>query len=97
MEGMKIVVIATRQGEPDEIAKYLEPEAKKALQFVADEFFREIYSRADGNGAVIVLEAASEEEARKRLDELPLVERGLIRLELYPVKPYRAIAAMAAR
>lgn len=93
---MKIVVIATRQGDPDEIAKYLEPEAKKALQFIADDFFREIYSRADGNGAVIVIEAANEAEARKRLQDLPLVERGLLRLELYPVKAYRAIAAMAA-
>ncbi|MDH3232053.1 MAG: hypothetical protein OEQ29_00885 [Alphaproteobacteria bacterium] len=92
---MKIFVVATRNGDPDEIAKLLEPEAKMALQWVADDFIREIYSRKDGQGAVIVVEADSLEAAQAQLGKLPLVEANLLDLEFYPVGAYRAIAAMA--
>ncbi|HUT47924.1 MAG TPA: hypothetical protein VM325_01180 [Alphaproteobacteria bacterium] len=92
---MKIFVIATRSGDPDEIAKLLEPEAKIALQMVADDFVREIYSRKDGRGAVLVVEADSLEGAQERLGKLPLVAAKLLDLEFYPVGAYRAITAMA--
>jgi hypothetical protein len=92
---MKIFVVATRAGNPDEIAKLLEPEAKMALQMVADDFVREIYSRKDGMGAVVCVEADSLEAAQARMNKLPLVEAKLLKLEFYPVGAYRAIAAMA--
>jgi len=92
---MKIIVVATRNGDPDEIAKLLEPEAKMALQMVADDFVREIYGRKDGQGAVVVVEADSLEAAQERLGKLPLVAAKLLDLEFYPVGAYRAIAAMA--
>jgi hypothetical protein len=92
---MKIFVVATRAGDADEIAKLLAPEAKMALQMVADDFIREIYSRKDGQGAVLVVEADSLEAAQARLGKLPLVEAGLLATEFYPVGAYRAIAAMA--
>lgn len=92
---MKIFVVATRTGDPDEIAKLLEPEAKMALGMVADDFVREIYSRKDGQGAIVVVEADGLEDAQARLGKLPLVEANLLTLEYYPVGAYRAIAAMA--
>jgi len=92
---MKIFVVATRTGDADAIAKLLEPEAKMALQMVADDFVREIYSRKDGRGAVLCVEAESLEAAQARLGKLPLVEADLLSLEYYPVGAYRAIAAMA--
>ena len=92
---MKIFVVATRSGDPDEIAKFLEPEAKMALQMVADDFVREIYSRKDGKGAVVVVEAESLEAAQAELGKLPLVAAKLLELEFYPVGAYRAITAMA--
>ena len=92
---MKIFVVATRTGKPDDVAPHLAAEAKKALQFVADDFFREIYSRADGNGAIVVIEADSVEAAKQRTAELPLVAAGLLDLEFYPVGPYRGIVALA--
>jgi len=92
---MKIFVLATRTGESDEIAKLLAPEAKMALQMVAADFVREIYSRKDGQGAILVVEADSLEDAQAKLGKLPLVEADLLTLDFYPVGPYRAIAAMA--
>ena len=94
---MKIVVIAHRNEEhqPEDFAPYLEAEAKQALRFVAEDFVREIYSRADGKGAVLVIEAEDEEAARARLRELPLAQRGMLSFEIYPVVPYRGIVAAA--
>lgn len=93
---MKIVVIATRADRPDEeFAPHLEAEAKMALKMLADDFIREIYSRTDGQGAVLVIEAGSADEVTSRLGELPLVKAGLISFEIYPVAPYRGIVAAA--
>ena len=92
---MKIVIVATRTGDPDAIAPFLAEEAKKALKLVASDFIREIYSRQDGQGAILVVEASGEEEARERLQSLPLVQNGLLSIDLYPVAPYRGIVAAA--
>jgi hypothetical protein len=94
---VKIVVIAHRSQKvpPEEIAKHLPAEGKRALQFFAEDFVREIYSRKDGKGAVLIVEAESEAAARTKLAELPLVKLGLLDLDFYPVGPYRAIVAAA--
>lgn len=94
---MKIVVVATRRADasPDQLAPHLEAEVKTALGFMVEDFVREIYSRVDGKGAILVLEAAGEDEARSRLAELPLARAGLLDFDLYPVQVYRGIAAAA--
>ena len=92
---MKIIVVATRSEKfaAEDFAPLLPAESKKALSLLAEDFVREIYSRADGKGAILVLEAAGEDEARARLAELPLAEAGMLDFELYPVAPYRGIVA----
>lgn len=94
---MKIVIIATRSENhaPEDFAPLLPGEAKKALQLVAADFIREIYSRADGKGAVLVVEADSGDAALARLGELPLMQKGMLDMEVYPVGPYRGIVAAA--
>ena len=58
---MKVLLIARRSTEhtPQDFAPLLNKEAKQALEFLEDDFFREIYSMADGGGAVILAEANS--------------------------------------
>jgi hypothetical protein len=94
---MKIVVIAHRSAKfkPEDIAPHLAVEARRALQFVAEDFVREIYSRRDGKGAVLVVEADSEATARAKLADLPLAKLGMLDFEFYPVGPYRGIVAAA--
>ena len=96
---MKIVVIAHRseQHTAEQFAPLLQKEADRALQLFADEVFRELYSRRDGKGAVIVMEAENEEAARAVLDTLPLVEAGMLHYETYPLTPYRGIVAMVKK
>lgn len=94
---MKIFVIATRSTKhsAEEFAPLMAPEAKTAMKMWAGDFIRELYARKDGKGAVIVVEAASEDEARQKLSQLPLVQKGMLSLDIFPVGPYRAITQMA--
>lgn len=94
---MKVVVIATRKADakPEEFAPHLETEVGVALGMYRDETVREIYSRADGKGAVIVMECDDEAHARKLLGTLPLAKAGLLNFEIYVTKPYRGIVQHA--
>lgn len=94
---MKIIGIATRSPDhtAEQFAPHLQEESQYAMNMYAKEVIREIYSRRDGKGAVLVLEAESEEKAREVVDNLPLVKLGMLSVELYPVQPYRAFAALA--
>lgn len=94
---MKVVAIATRKqdAKPEEFAPHLEAEANAALCMYRDETVREIYSRLDGKGAIIVLECNDEAHARKHLETLPLAKAGLLTFEIYGTKPYRGIVQHA--
>lgn len=88
---MKIVAVAHRAQDraPEDFEPHLEAEVRQALKLFANESVREIYSRTDGKGAILVLEAKDEDEARTILGTLPLVELGLLELEIYGTRPYR--------
>lgn len=92
---MRFGVIAHRKEEykPEDFAPHLDAEANRAMQLYAEEKIREIYSRVDGKGAVIVIEAGSEAEARERLRSLPLARLDMLRFEIFGVKPYRGFVA----
>ena len=90
---MKVVVIATRKQDaiPEDFAPYLEAEVNAALRLYRDEFVREIYSRTDGKGAIVVFECSDVAHAERLFAELPLVKAGLLHGEFHGVKPYRGI------
>ena len=93
---MKILLIAHRRDRPrEDFEPWFDPEAKKVLQFMAEDFFREVYSRADGKGAVMIVEAPGVETVEERLKELPFVQNGLLDFEIYPLVPYRGIVEAA--
>jgi hypothetical protein len=55
---MKIIAIATRKqdAKSEDFEPHLEAEVVAALTLYREEFIREIYSRTDGKGAVVVFE-----------------------------------------
>lgn len=95
---MRFVAIAHRseKHKPEDLAPHLEAESAHALKLFADEKVRELYSRSDGKGAVLVLEAENEEEAEQILNGLPMVKLGLLSFEVYGIKPYRGFVANVA-
>ena len=90
---MKIFVVATRnQDRPaEDFAPLMDPEADYALKLYKEGFVREIYSRTDGKGALLVVESENEEKALDKLSNLPLVKAGLLSFETYGTTAYRGI------
>ena len=88
---MKFFVIAKRKEDIDkvEISKYLEEEAKIAIQLFREEFIRELYSIKGGKGACMIIEASDEDEITKKLNTLPLVKNNYLDIDILEVKPYR--------
>jgi len=94
---MRIFVIARRNASrpQEEFAKHSMAEVKTAFGFVADGLVREIYSMADGGGAILVCEAESAESAQTQLSRLPFCHYGLLDLEIIPVVGYRGFRVAA--
>lgn len=90
---MKIIAIATRKqdAKSEDFEPHLEAEVVAALTLYRDEFIREIYSRTDGKGAVVVFECNDVAHAQQLFNELPLVKAGLLSAEFFGTKPYRGI------
>jgi hypothetical protein len=74
---------------PEEFAPPLADEANHALGLYRDDIVHEIYSRSDGNGAVVVLECDDVTQAEGIRADLPLARAGLLSFDVYGVGPYR--------
>lgn len=72
-----------------DFAPLLEAEAERARGLYADGTFRQMFGRKDVPGAVIVLEAASLEEAQAVVASLPLAAKGMLDVEVMAIGPYR--------
>jgi hypothetical protein len=88
---MKILAIAKVDPltTPQKIQPHLEAEVKYAWKLYKEGTVREMYNCQDRPlGVVFVLECSSVDEARKVLDELPVVREKLIDFEIIPLGPF---------
>ena len=79
----------TEAFDEDAMAKMLEPEAEAARRLYDDGHVKAIYSRQDVPGAVIQLEVASLDEAKRILQRLPMLANDMLEATWVPVSPYR--------
>lgn len=90
---MQVLAIVRRRTEAyseEQFAPVLEPEAEAIRALYARGTVRNVWSREDALGAVVLLEADSLEHARSVVASFPLVERGMAAVEmLVPMKSYR--------
>ncbi len=95
---MKILALETEiPGVPEEpFGPHLAEEAARAWELHQGGVIRELYFRGDADAAVLVLECASVEEARRALATLPLVREGLIGFDLIPLRAYPGFARLFA-
>ena len=78
-----------------EVARHAEAELRKAWDLYREGLVRELYSPA-GPGAVLILEAASAEDGREALRQLPLLANGIMELELIELRPFGALQMLFA-
>jgi muconolactone delta-isomerase len=78
----------TEQFGDAEFTARVAAEVAQARVLYADGFFRQIWHRRDVAGACILVEAASEDEVRQKLQTLPLVAAGMLEITVIPLKPY---------
>ncbi len=80
-----------------DFAPHLDAEAARAWELYQDGVIREMYFRADASEAVLILECADAEEAEAMLATLPLVQHGLIRFNIIPLRAYPGFSRLFAQ
>lgn len=78
----------------DYTAELKKAEAAKAWELYQAGFIRELYFRQDYPAAILILECVDTAEAQRLLNNLPLVQAGLITFELIPLIPYPGFARL---
>ena len=73
-----------------EIASRADAELRALWDLYGSDFVREMYTPG-GPGAVLVLEASSPDQARRSLEELPLLGNRVMDLELIELHPFTAL------
>lgn len=93
-------ILALEREEPGLSAAEFQPhlcvEARQAWTLYRSGTIRELYFNEETHTAVLVLECATVEEARRALDSLPLVQAGLVRFDIIPLAPYDGFARLFA-
>lgn len=80
----------TEQFSDDQFAAHIDAERERVRELYKDGVVRSIWSRKDKPGAVMLLECADEAAAHAALDSLPLAQRNMLEVALFPLQPYPA-------
>ncbi len=92
---MQFFALARRRTEAftdDQFAELLVPEADRVRALYAQGTIRAAYSRGDVAGAVLILECANLEEAEAAVATLPLAAKGMLEVQIVPVRGYRGFS-----
>ena len=83
-----LVILTPREGvTPQQIMAVMPEEVRATVNFYLDGKIREWYSRGNGKGAVFLVDAKTEDEARAIMETLPLAKEKLMDHEYIPVGP----------
>lgn len=83
-----LVILTPRPGvTPQQIIAVMPEEVRATVNFYLDGKIREWYSRGNGKGAVFLVDAKTEDEARAIMETLPLAKEKLMDHEYIPVGP----------
>ena len=78
----------------EQIGPLLKPEAAHVWEMTLAGVLRSIHYIKGPIGAVLLLEVNDEHEAETHIGRLPMVEQGLLSVEILPLTPYAGFAAL---
>jgi hypothetical protein len=83
-----IVILTAKQGVTrQQIMAIMPSEIRETVKLYLDGKIRQWYSRGDGNGAVFLIDAQTEDEARAAIETLPLSKEHLMDHEYILIGP----------
>jgi hypothetical protein len=90
-----LVIVTPKPGvTPQQIMPVMPSEIRATVKLYFDGKIRQWYSRGDGKGVVILVDAKTEDEARAIMETLPLAKEQLMDNEYIPVGPLMPLKAL---
>jgi hypothetical protein len=93
-----LVIQTAKQGitpqEIQQIVALMPAEIRATVKLYFDGKIRQWYSRGDGRGVVVLMDAKTVDEARALIDTLPLSKENLMDREYIPVGPLMPLRAL---
>jgi hypothetical protein len=90
-----MVILTARQGVTrQQIMSFMPSEIRATVKLYLDGKIRQWYSRGDGRGVILFLDAKTVDEAHIIIDTLPLSKENLMDHEYIPVGPLMPLNAL---
>jgi hypothetical protein len=93
-----LVIQTAKQGitpqQVQQIVDIMPAEIRATVKLYFDGKIREWYSRGDGRGVVVLIDASTEDDARALIETLPLAKVQLMDYEYVPVGPLMPLRAL---
>lgn len=90
-----MVILTAREGVTrQQIMKVLPAEIRATVKLYLDGKIRQWYSRGDGRGVIIFIDAKTVDEARAIVDAMPLSKENLADHQYIPVGPLMPLAGL---
>jgi hypothetical protein len=79
---------------PQQIMSVMPDEIRATVKLYLDGKIRQWYSKGDGKGVIILIDATTVDEAHAIIDAMPLSKEKLVDHEYIPVGPLMPLAAL---
>ena len=90
-----VVILTAKQGVTRErIMTVMPAEIRATVKLYLDGKIRQWYSKGDGKGVILVVDAKTAEEAHAIMETLPLAKENLMDHEYIPVGPLMPLAGL---
>jgi hypothetical protein len=90
-----MVILTAKQGVTrPQIMNVMPAEIRATVKLYLDGKIRQWYSRGDGRGVILFIDAKSVDEAHAIIDAMPLSKENLMDHEFIPVGPLMPLAAL---
>lgn len=75
----------------DQVVKVMRDEVTATVKLYLDGKIRQWYSRADGRGVVFIMACTSVEDAKAKMEQLPLAKLNLMDYDYIPLSPLQPL------
>ena len=90
-----MVILTAKQGvSRQQIMKVMPDEIRATVKLYLDGKIRQWYSKSEGKGVILFIDAKTIDEARAIIDAMPLSQEHLMEHEYIPVGPLMPLAAL---